>query len=149
MQPVDEVLDVLGRILLAHQPGYRMLELATIDDHRRRARETIVLSRVIDVEVGMQNPPNVLRRQSEGGELVLEHLLFGDPPLHAEPVHDLRALRPGVDHDRIVAAEDEEAEGGRLHAHPHVSSEHQKARIELDVDEVQELDFERHRLPFP
>ena len=42
-----------------------MLELATIDDHRRRARETIVLSRVIDVEVGMQNPPNVLRRQSE------------------------------------------------------------------------------------
>src|SRR5439155_22094584 len=144
VQAVDEMLDVFGGILLAHQTRYRVLELAAVDDHRRRVGEAVVLTGVVDVQVRVQNPAHVLRRKAEVGELRLEHLLFRDPALHAEPVHDLRALRAGVDHDRVLAAEDQEAERRRFDANSHVAGQHQEARVELDVDEVQEFDLERH-----
>jgi hypothetical protein len=65
-------------------------------------------------------------------------------PAHAERLHDLVGAIAGVDQDRVGAAEDQEAE--RQHA-PHaaaIAAEHEKARFQLDVAVVEQLDLQRH-----
>src|SRR5712692_2489805 len=148
VQPVDEVLDVLGGVLLAHQPGDRVLELTPVDHDRGRAREAVVLAGVVDVKVGVQDPADVLRLQAVAPELALQPLLLGDVAGHPESGHDLRAARPGVDEDRVVPAEDQVPPRGRPRRNAHVAAEDEKAGFELDVDQVEDFDLESYGSSF-
>ena len=144
VQPVDVVLDVLRRILLAHQAGDRVLELLALHDDGRRHREPVVLPRVVDVVVGVQDVADVLGLETVLCELIFQLLLLADPAGHAEPLHDLRVGRTGVHEDGVVAAQDERAPGLRPGLLPHVAGQNQEARLELDVDQVEELYLESH-----
>ena len=147
VQPVDVVLHVLGRVLAAHDPGGRVLELAPVRDHRR-LREAVVLPRVVDVVMGVEDPPHVVVLQAETGELVLHRHLLGDDARHPEALHDLRVARARVHEDRVVAAEDEVPPGLHPGADAHVAGEDEEARFQLDVDQVELLDLEGHGLSF-
>ena len=68
-------------------------------------------------------------------------------PAHAERLHDLVGAVAGVDHDRIGAAEDEEAQRQHAPRAAAVAAEHQEARFQLDVAIVENLDFQRHGVP--
>src|SRR5712692_2430521 len=92
----------------------------------------------------VQNPAHVLRLETVLRELCLEHLLLADPALHPEAVHDLRVGGARVDENRGVAAEDQVAEGRHPKANAHVLAEDEEARVELDVDQRQDLDLKTH-----
>ena len=143
MEPVDQVLDVLGRVLLAHQTGDRELELTAIDHDSRRGREAVVLAGVIDVQMGVQDPADVAGRQVVFLQLVIELHLLGHVAGHAQPLHDLGMARSGVDDDRLVA-KDQEPERRDLRTYAHVAPEYEEARLDVDVDEAQKLDLEGH-----
>jgi hypothetical protein len=104
-------------------------------------REVVVLARVVDVQMRVQNPAHVLRLETVLRELCLEHLLLADPALHPEAVHDLRVGGARVDENRGVAAEDQVAEGRHPEANAHVLAEDEEARVELDVDQRQDFDL--------
>src|SRR5581483_8909420 len=142
VQPVDVVLDVLRRVLLAHQPGNRVLELAPVHHHRRRQRKAVVLAGVVDVAVGVQHGGDVLDRHAVLRQLVLELHLLRDVPLHAEPAHDLGVAGAGVDEERARrVAEDQDPPRVHPDRSPHVAREHEEARLDLDVDQRQESEL--------
>jgi len=83
-------------------------------------------------------------------ELVLDHVLVELKPAHAQRFHDLIGAIAGVDHDRVGAAEDQEAERQDAAGAAAVAPEHEEARFQLDIAIVQDLDFQRHLiLPSP
>src|SRR5712691_905323 len=92
----------------------------------------------------VQNPAHVLRLETVLRELCLEHLILADPALHPEAVHDLRVGGARVDENRRVSAEDQVAEGRHPEANAHVLAEDEEARVELDVDQRQDLDLKTH-----
>ena len=72
------------------------------------------------------------------------HLLRHDAR-HPERLHDLRMARARVDEDRLgVGAEDQVAPRLHARADAHVAGEHEEARLELDVDQVEHLDLVGH-----
>src|SRR3954454_1720434 len=145
VQAVDEVLDVGRRVLLAHQARGGVLELAPVDDHRGAVhRELVVVARVVDVQVRVQDVADVLHLQPVLVELLLHALAVAPPALHAEVAHDGRIGEAGVDDDRRLAAEDEEAERRHLLPPAGILGEDEEARVELDVAEVEDLHFETH-----
>ena len=92
VQPVDQVLHVGRRVLLAHQAGDGVLELAAVDDHGRPVhREVRVVAGVVDVQMGVQDVADVLHLQPVLLELPLHPLAVAPPALHAEVAHDRRA----------------------------------------------------------
>src|SRR5439155_14218526 len=103
------------------------------------------LAGVVDVSVGMQDVAHVPELQPETPELVLEALLLAHRAGHVKPAHDLRVASARVHENRVVAAEDQIAPGRSLGADAHVVGEHEETRLELDVDERQDLDLESHR----
>jgi hypothetical protein len=140
------VLDVRGRVLRARQARGGELELAPVD-HDRRAREPVVLSRVVDVRVRVrvEDPAHVFHRHAVERELVLEPLLLARVADHPEPRHDLGARRAGVDEDGIVTAEDQVRPGLRPRDDAHVVGEDEEARLDVDVHQVEHLDLVLHR----
>ena len=144
VQPVDEMLDVLGGILLAHQARDGELQLTPVDHDRRPDREAVVLAGVIDVQVGVQDPPDVIGRQVELRELVLQLHLLGHVPGHAQPLHDSGVAGAGVDEDGLLPAEDQEPECRDPLPYPHVAPEHQETGLDVDVDEAEKLDLQGH-----
>ena len=139
------MLHVLGRVLPAHEPRCRELELTPVHHYRGRHREALVLTGVVDVGVRVQDVADVPELHPEAPELVLETLLLADGARHVEPTHDLRVASACVDENGVVAAEDQVAPGRSLGADAHVVGEHEETRLELDVDERQDLDLEGHR----
>jgi hypothetical protein len=77
----------------------------------------------------------------------LDHVLMILQPAHTQRFHDLVGAVAGVDHDRIFAAEDQEAEGEHAASAAAVAAENQKARFQLDIAVVQDLDLQRHSFP--
>ena len=60
VEPVDVMLDVLGRVLAAHDAGRRVLELAAVRDDRLAHRELAVLACVVDVVVRVEDPAHIV-----------------------------------------------------------------------------------------
>ena len=144
VQPLDQVLDIGLRVLRMHQARDRTLQLPPVHDDRRVHREMIVLAGMIDVCVRMTDVPHVPDLDAVFGKLVLDHVLVVLQPAHPERFHDRVVAIAGIDDDRIAATDDQEA----VHRHPFGPStsatEHEKARFELDIAEVEHLDFQRH-----
>src|SRR5919201_5704184 len=92
----------------------------------------------------VEDPTDVVQLEAVQRELALDLHLVGDRPDHAESGHDLRVHRAGVDEDRVVAAEDEEPPRLADDAFAHPAAEAKEARVELDVDQVEQLDLIRH-----
>src|SRR5262249_51610389 len=65
-------------------------------------------------------------------------------PAHAQRFHDLVGAVAGIDHDRILAAEDQEAEREDAAGGAAGAAQKQKTRFQLDVAVVQNLDLQRH-----
>src|SRR2546422_5981 len=59
------------------------------------------------------------------------------------------AVGPGADEDGVAPAEDQVPPRGRPRRDAHVAAEDEKARFELDVDQVEDFDLERHVLLLP
>ena len=147
VQAVDEVLDVGRGVLLAHQARDRVLELAAVDDDGRPVhRELVVVAGVVDVQMGVQDVADVLHLEAVLGELLLHALLVAPPAGHAEVAHDRRIAEARVDDDRGLAAGDEEAERRHLLRLSGLERQHEEARVELDVAQVEDLHFETHSL---
>jgi hypothetical protein len=145
VQPVDEVLHVGRRVLLAHQAGDGVLELAAVDHHGRPVhREVRVVAGVVDVQMGVQDVAHVLHLQPVLLELALHPLAVAPPALHAEVAHDRRLAEARVDHDRRLPADDEEAERRHLLPAPGILCEDEEARVQLDVAQVEDLHLETH-----
>ena len=148
VQAVDVVLDVLGRVLRAHQAGGRELELAPGHHHRRRG-EAIVLAGVVDVRMRVQDPADVAETDAVPGQLALEPLLLGRVADHAQAPHDLRARRAGVHEDRIASAEQQVRPGLRPRDDAHLVREHEEARLDVDVHQIEQLDLVAHEPLLP
>ena len=104
VQAVDQVLDVLRRILGAHETGDRVLELPAVDRDRRRVREEVVPARVVDVEVGVQDVADVAHLHTVPGQRVVQHLLACLDPAHAEAFHDLDVPVSGIHENQVRSA---------------------------------------------
>ena len=144
VQPVDVVLHVLRRVLLAHQPGGGVLELAPVHHDRRRHREALVLAGVVDVAVGVEHRGDVPDRDAVRPECVLELHVLVDPALHPEAPHDLGVAGAGVDEDRPRrVAQDQDAPGVHPDRRAHVAAEDEEARLDEDVGQREELDLVR------
>ncbi len=146
VQPLDEVLDVGLGVLRVHEPRHRVLHLAPVEDDRRRHREAVVLAAVVDVHVGVADVADVADAHAVARELVLDHVLVELEAAHAERLHDRVVAVAGVDHDRVLPAEDQEAVDGHAAGAAAVAAEHEEARFELDVAVVEQLDFQGHLL---
>ena len=141
------MLDVGRGVLLAHQARDRVLELAAVDDDGGPVhRELVVVAGVVDVQMGVQDVADVLHLEAVLGELLLHALLVAPPAGHAEVAHDRRVAEARVDDDRRLAAGDEEAERRDLLRLSGLEREHEEARVELDVAQVEDLHFETHAL---
>src|SRR6266700_1566188 len=77
-------------------------------------------------------------------ELVLDHVLVKLKAAHAECFHDLVGAIAGIDHDRIWATDDQEAQCQDTAGPAAIAAEDKKARLQFDVAIVQDLDFKRH-----
>jgi hypothetical protein len=145
VQPVDEVLHVGRRILLPHEAGDGVLQLAAVDDHRGRVhREVVVVAGVVDVQVRVQDVAHVVHPHPVALELPLHPLPVAPPALHAQVAHDRRVAEARVDDHRRLAARDEEPERRDLLPAAGVLSQHEEARVQLDVAQVEHLDLEAH-----
>ena len=71
----------------------------------------VVLAGVVDVQVGVADVADVAGRDAVAGELALQRLVVGLEAAHAERFHDGVVAEAGVDDDRVLAAEDQEAVG--------------------------------------
>ena len=69
VQPVDHVLDVLGRVRRPGQSRHRVFELAPVDHRGGRHREEVGLARVVDVQVRVQHVAHVARLDAVQREL--------------------------------------------------------------------------------
>jgi hypothetical protein len=130
--------------LLAHQPGHRELQLAAVDDHDGVHRELRVLAGVIDVQMGVQDEPNVGLLHPMLGELLLHALLAVVEALHPQVAHDLGMAESRIDDDRGLTAADQKPEYGYLDRHPAVVPQDEEARLEFDVPQVEDLDLKTH-----
>src|SRR4051812_27928641 len=144
VQAVDEVLDVGRRVLLTHQARHGVLELGTVDDDGRVQREVLVVARVIDVQMRMQDVADVLHLEAVSVERLLHSLTVPPPPLHPQVPHDLGLAEAGVDDDRRLASGDEEPERRHLLAPARVLREHKEARVERDIAQVEDVHFQTH-----
>lgn len=99
---------------------------------------------MVDMEMGVQDVAHVAHPDAVPRELVLDHVLVELQPPHAEAFHDLVVAVAGVHHDRPGAAEDQEAVCWNPPRAAAISAKHEKARFQLDVAIVEDLDFERH-----
>ena len=143
--PLNQVLNVGLGILRVHQAGDGALELSTIHHDGGVHREVIVFSRVIDVRVRVADVANITDLDPMTGKLVLDHVLVVLQSAHAQRFHDRVVAIAGIDDDRILPAEDQEAID-RHALHPSAATtKHEKARFELNVAKVQHLDFQRHQ----
>ena len=70
-------------------PGNRIFELAPVDDGRRVHGKEVVLPRVIDVQMGMEDVAHVAELEPMLLELILDHVLVGLHAAHSERFHDL------------------------------------------------------------
>src|SRR6185295_10960601 len=89
---------------------------------------------------------DVLHLEAVLSELLLHALLVAPPAGHAEVAHDRRVAEARVDDDRDLAARDEEAERRHLLRLAGLERQHEEARVELDVAQVEDLHFETHSL---
>jgi len=104
--------------------------------------EAGILARVVDVGVRVQDVADVGAVQAVLRQCRVQALSLADVARHVQALHDLGIAGAGVDQDRpLRVAEDQDAPGGHARAHPHVAREHEKARLELDLDQRQELDL--------
>ena len=144
VEAVDQVLDVLRRVLRAHETGDRVLQLAAVDRDGGGVREEVVLARVVDVEMGVQDVADVAHLDPVPGERVVQNLLAGLDPAHPEPFHDLDVPVSGVHEDQVRPAGDQVRKGGHPRDPSGVARQHQEARVELDVPDVENLDLHAH-----
>ena len=100
---------------------------------------------MVDVVVRVQDPADVVDLDPVPRELTPKRHLLRHDPGHPECLHDLGMARAGVDEDRLgVGAEDQVAPCLHARADPHVAGEHEEARLELDVDQIEHLDLVCH-----
>jgi len=99
---------------------------------------------MVNVQVGVEDPPDVGLVQPMPGELLVEPLVAAVETLHPEVAHDLGAAKAGVDQNRRLAAQDQEAEHRHLNAEAAVVPKHEEARLKLDVAQVEHLDLNAH-----
>jgi hypothetical protein len=122
-----------------------MLELAPVHHHWRRHREAVVLARMVDVTVAVEDRGDVANREALSGERVLELLFLVHPAGHAQPLHDLGVTRSRVDEDGARrVAEDQDAPGVDPDRRTHVPREHEEARLDENVDQREQADLVRH-----
>ena len=144
VQPVDQMLDVGGRVLRMHEARYGIFKLAAVDHDRRVHREEVVLAGVVDVQVGVEDVADVAELEAVPGELVLDQVLVELEPAHAEGLHDRVRAIARVDQHGPRPAQDQKAERRHPAGPAAIAAEHEKARLELDVAIIQDLDLERH-----
>ena len=126
---------------MAHRPAEELAPLRDVD-----ARIKIGLG-VVDVKMGVADEANVAHANAVPRELVLDHVLVELQTTHAQRFHDLVGAIARVDHDRVGAADDQKAQRQHAAGAAAVTPEHQKARFQLDIAVVQDLDFQRHLFP--
>jgi hypothetical protein len=144
MQAVDEMLDVWRGILRVHQAGDGIFQLLAIQDDRGVHREQIVFAGMVDMQVGVADEADVAHAHAVTHQLVLDHVLVKLQAAHAQRLHDLIGAIAGVDHDRVLPADDQEAKRKDAAGAAAIATEHEKARFQLDIAIIQNLDLQRH-----
>src|ERR1700740_3253331 len=97
------------------------------------------------MQMRMANEAYVAHAHAVARKLVLDHVLVELKAAHAERFHDLIGAITGIDYDRVGPAEDQKAERQDTARSTAVAPQDKKARLQLNVAIVKDLDFQRHR----
>ena len=138
------MLDIGLGILRMHETRDGAFQLTAVHHDRRIHREMIILAGMIDVRVRVANIADIADFHAVARELVLDHVLVVLQTAHSERFHDRVVTIAGIDDDRILPAKDQKAIDRHTFRPPAAATQHEEARLQLDIAEVQHFDFQRH-----
>jgi len=109
----------------------------------------VVLAGMVDVQVGVQHITDIAEFDPVFRQLVLDHIVVELQTAHAQRFHDRIVPIPGINNNRIGAAQNQVAIDGNPFDPAAIVPENQKTVFQFDVAIVQNLDLKCHSLsPF-